>query len=62
MTHIPKRALVLYCPSIPNQPIPNVDRITLNGCSGQIALEKNQGNIFTNQARKKKKLVCCTKI
>ncbi|KAI8048159.1 uncharacterized protein B0P05DRAFT_564726 [Gilbertella persicaria] len=44
MSHIPKKAFVFYCPIEPDQPIPNVDSITLLGCSGQIALEKTSNN------------------
>ncbi|OBZ82313.1 hypothetical protein A0J61_09635, partial [Choanephora cucurbitarum] len=45
MSHIPKKALVFYCPLIPNQAIPNIDKIALAGCSGQIALE--YGDVVT---------------
>jgi hypothetical protein len=40
---IPKKALILHCPLEPNQPIPNVDLVTLKGCLGQMALEETKG-------------------
>lgn len=41
----PKKALLIYCPFQPNQPIPNVDMLTLKGCLGQMALEEAKGAI-----------------
>lgn len=54
MAHIPKHALILYCPLIPNQHIPNVDDISLNGCSGQLVLETNKGDLsyWSNKTKK----------
>ncbi|KAI9348352.1 hypothetical protein BD770DRAFT_395266 [Pilaira anomala] len=40
---IPKKAFILYCPCQPDQLIPNVNLVTLKGCSGQIILEKEEG-------------------
>ncbi|KAI7905254.1 uncharacterized protein BX663DRAFT_502267 [Cokeromyces recurvatus] len=37
---ITNKVLILYCPFKPDQPIPNVDQVTLKGSSGQIALEE----------------------
>lgn len=38
---MPKKAFILYCPCQPeDQLIPNVDFVTLKGCSGQIVLEE----------------------
>ncbi|CEP15092.1 hypothetical protein [Parasitella parasitica] len=40
MSHIPKKALICYCPyARPDINVPNIDQITERGCSGQIALE-----------------------
>lgn len=41
MSHIPKRALIFYCPysKSDNTDICNINQITNEGCSGQIALE-----------------------
>ncbi|KAI8367715.1 hypothetical protein BD560DRAFT_399352 [Blakeslea trispora] len=46
MNSIPKKAVVFYCPIIPNQAMPYIDKISLAGCSGQIALEQ-RGDIVT---------------
>ncbi|GAA5795323.1 hypothetical protein HPULCUR_000679 [Helicostylum pulchrum] len=39
---MPKKAFILYCPCQPDQLIPNVDLVTLKGCSGQIILEEQE--------------------
>jgi hypothetical protein len=43
---MPKRAFLLYCPFEPNQLVPNVDNVTMRGCSGQIALEETVNSNF----------------
>ncbi|KAF1798043.1 hypothetical protein V8B55DRAFT_1551066 [Mucor lusitanicus] len=46
MSHIPKRALVYYCPyTLPDQhPLEHVHQVAREGCSGQIALEKESSD------------------
>ncbi|KAI9249029.1 hypothetical protein BY458DRAFT_525869 [Sporodiniella umbellata] len=36
----PTSALVFYCPYLPDRPVPHVDHIAKNGCSGQLMLEE----------------------
>jgi hypothetical protein len=41
MSHIPRKALIFYCPysKSDHTDISNINQITSKGCSGQIALE-----------------------
>ena len=51
MNLIPKKAVVFYCPIKPNGAIPNIDKISLAGCSGQIALEQKGGTRETSNRK-----------